>query len=70
MFSDCHLLRLFSVEDRRMIYEYGGTREMILAGEEGITRRIFNIIPSLHCPRQQFCEPIYAHKQYKITSWQ
>jgi hypothetical protein len=51
-----------------MPYEYGGTLEMIQAGEEESTRRIFNKIPPLHCPLLHFYEPIDAHKQYKIKS--
>ena len=41
---------------------------MVLTGEEESTRTKFNIIPSLPCPCEHFYQPIYAHKQYKITS--
>jgi hypothetical protein len=43
-----------------MRYECGGTREMILAGEKGSTRRKLNFIPLLFCPCEHFYEK-YRH---------
>jgi hypothetical protein len=52
-----------------MRYECGETREMILAEEEGSTRRKFNIIPSMICSREHFYEQMYARKQHKVTNY-